>query len=194
MKIPARFRRLPSAFRKNPKLVSRYFLSMILWRIIIYLVAILILSLVAPRSIAAVRKINPRTVIKLIRSIPSDIEKFLPKLGEIFLYYGKSFIEFAALTIRNPGLALEVCLHFFRTNIPMISRLTRNATTFLFSFLLVKIAMIFIMPILSGVAMTVAGVRISMLLIFTAKFALNKLGQILGKMLHRLAKNMIPSN
>ena len=194
MKIPARFRRLPQAFRRNPKLVTKYFVSILLWRILIYLAAIFILSIVAPRSIAAVRKIHPRAIIKLAKSIPTDIEKFLPKIGEIFLYYGRRFIDFTSLTIHNPGLALEVFLHFFRTNGTMISRMTRNATTFFVSFLLVKVAMIFIMPILSGVMLTVAGIRISMLLIFLTKFALNKIGNILGKIIHRAARELIPSN
>ena len=72
--------------------------------------------------------------------------------------------------------------------------MTRNATTFFVSFLLVKVAMIFIMPILSGVMLTVAGIRVSMLLIFLTKFALNKIGNILGKIIHRAARELIPSN
>lgn len=203
MKIPVRFRRLPKAFQRNPKLVTKFFLSILFRRIItivFYISAILILSFIAPRTVAMLiknptkifslmQKVSLTTIVKLAREMPSDISKFLNHFSEFFHRYGKRFLKFNLLLIRDPFAAIDSMSRFCQENVKLLSRIGKSASAFLFSLLLVKFAMIFIVPLISGVAVTIAGIRLSMILIFAVKFVFDKIGNVIGKLLYRLAKS-----
>ena len=101
-KVPRRIRSFPAAFKRNPKAVIKYFLGMILGRVLaitLYIVMAFIPALPIPDAVANMSKppailgtafnsmrsfvtdFNPQMIITTITSIPTDINKIIQKVG-----------------------------------------------------------------------------------------------------------------
>lgn len=206
-KAPAKYRRLPKVFKKNPRLVIKYFAGILLGRtlaIVIYMVAMLIPALPLPENIAAwvgkpVRAIGGMFVsfrsatidldliIRLVTTIPTDVNRLLQKLGELISYYGKQSIRFFVLMFQHPKLALQRVIEYCRSHGNLMFRIGRGTLMLIFSLLLIKAAMIFFLPLLGGIALTVVGVKVSLLIFCVVRMISDQFGKFLGKKLYRFS-------
>lgn len=199
-KLPVKYRHLPRAFKRNPQLVIKYFLGMILGRIlaiILYIVAAFIPAIPVPESVSgwigkplkalgsAVVSMrgfaaDPSMIINVITNIPTDINKLLQKIGEFFQFYGKRAWAFIVRTVRHPKLAYEDLVKWSRQNVKFLVRLCRSAMALTFSFIMIKLAMIFLLPLFGGIAITILGLKISVLLFVIVRMIFDKIGEFIG--------------
>ena len=201
-KVPRRIRSFPAAFKRNPKAVIKYFLGMALGRvlaIVLYILMAFIPALPIPDAVANMSKppaifgtafnsmrsfitdVNPQMIMATITSIPTDINKLLQKVGEFFTFYAKRAGAFAVKAIRHPKLAFEDVRKKFREKAPLFIRLARAAFGVAFSFILIKLAMIFLLPLFGGIAITVLGIKVSIILFVIARMIADKVGELIGK-------------
>lgn len=201
-KVPRRIRSFPAAFKRNPKAVIKYFLGMALGRvlaIVLYVLMAFIPALPIPDAVANMSKppaifgeafrsmrgffteLSPQSIMATVTSIPTDINKLLQKVGEFFIYYAKRTGNFLVKAIRHPRLAFEDTRKLIRSKAPLFIRLTRAAVSVAFSFLLIKLAMIFLLPLFGGIALTVLGIKVSIILFVIARMIADKIGELLGK-------------
>lgn len=201
-KVPRRIRSFPAAFKRNPKAVIKYFLGMVLGRvlaIVLYVLMAFIPALPIPDAVANMSKppaifgeafrsmrgffteLSPQSIMATVTSIPTDINKLLQKVGEFFIYYAKRTGNFLVKAIRHPRLAFEDTRKLIRRKAPLFIRLTRAAVSVAFSFLLIKLAMIFLLPLFGGIALTVLGIKVSIILFVIARMIADKIGELLGK-------------
>ncbi len=198
--LPAKYRRLPHAFKRNPQLVIKYFAGMILGRIlaiILYIVAAFIPAIPVPESmqgwigkplralgsvVGSMRGFiaDPSTIINTVTSIPTDINKLLQKIGEFFQYYARRAWAFTVRTIRHPRLAYEDLTAWSRRNSQMLVRLCRSAVAVTFSFIMIKLAMIFLLPLFGVISLTVVGLKVSVLLFVIVRMIFDKIGELIG--------------
>ena len=199
-KLPAKYRHLPHAFKRNPKIVIKYFLGMIIGRIlaiILYIVATFIPAIPVPESISgwigkplkavgstvvSMRGFisDPATIINVITNIPTDINKLLQKIGEFFQFYGRRAWAFIIRTVRHPRLAYEDLTKWSRENAKFLVRLCRSAAALTCSFIMIKLAMIFLLPLFGGIAITVLGIKVSLLLFVIVRMIVDKIGELIG--------------
>ena len=201
-KVPRRIRSFPAAFKRNPKAVIKYFLGMALGRvlaIVLYVLMAFIPALPIPDAVANMSKppaifgtafnsmrsfvtdVNPQMIMATITSIPTDINKLLQKVGEFFTFYAKRAGAFAVKAIRHPKLAFQDVRQKFREKAPLFIRLARAAFGVAFSFILIKLAMIFLLPLFGGIAITVLGIKVSIILFVIARMIADKVGELIGK-------------
>ena len=198
--LPAKYRNLPLAFRRNPRLVVKYFLGMILGRllaIILYIIAALIPAIPIPESAqgligkpvrvvgsmaSSARNVlfDPTMIANVVTNIPTDINKLLQKIGEFFQFYGKRFFNFTKKAILHPKLAYQDVRKFVRCNVRFFIRLCRSTVAVIFSLVMIKISMIFLLPLFGGIAITIAGLKISILLIVVFRMIFDKIGEFIG--------------
>ena len=201
-KVPRRIRSFPAAFRRNPKAVIKYFLGMILGRvlaIVLYVVMAFIPALPIPDALANMSKppaifssafssmrsfvtdFNPQMIMTTISNIPTDINKLIQKVGEFFTFYAKRTGNFLVKAVRHPRLAFNDVRKTIRQKAPLFIRLARAAVSVVFSFLLIKLAMIFLLPLFGGIALTVLGIKVSIILFVIARMIADKVGELIGK-------------
>ena len=201
-KVPRRIRNFPAAFKRNPKAVIKYFLGMVLGRIlaiVLYIVMAFIPALPIPDAVANMSKppaifgaafnsmrgfftdLSPQSIIATVTSIPTDINKLIQKVGEFFTFYAKRTANFLVKAIRHPKLAFDDTRKLIRRKAPLFIRLSRAAVSVAFSFLLIKLAMIFLLPLFGGIALTVLGIKVSIILFVIARMIADKIGELLGK-------------
>ena len=201
-KVPRRIRSFPAAFKRNPKAVIKYFLGMILGRvlaIVLYVIMAFIPALPIPDAVANMSKppaifgeafrsmrgffteLSPQTIMATVTSIPTDINKLLQKVGEFFTYYAKRTGNFLVRAIRHPRLAFEDTRKLIRQKAPLFIRLARATVSVVFSFLLIKLAMIFLLPLFGGIAITILGIKVSIILFVVARMIADKVGELIGK-------------
>ena len=202
-RVPSRFRNLPAAFRRNPAVVIKYFLGMILGRIvaiILYIIAAFIPALPVPESIAGsvgrlaggafgamrgfVTDFNMATLINIVTNIPTDINKLIQKLGEAIQFYGRRAAAFFIRCVRNPRLAYEDLSAWARANTKMFVRVSRSIVAVACSFIMIKVAMILLLPLFGGIALTIMGFKISILLFVVMRMIFDKIGELIGVKLH----------
>lgn len=202
-RVPSRFRNLPAAFRRNPAIVIKYFLGMILGRIlaiILYIIAAFIPALPVPDSVAGsvgrlaggafnamrgfVTDFNAATIINIVTNIPTDINKLIQKLGEAIQFYGRRAGAFLIRCVRNPRLAYEDLSAWARANTKMFVRLSRSLVAVACSFIMIKVAMILLLPLFGGIALTIMGFKISILLFVVMRMIFDKIGELIGVRLH----------
>lgn len=203
-KLPKRIQRFPAAFRRNPRAVTKYFLGMALGRILaitLYVVAAFIPALPVPESVAgiigktpaigtalgamrgAVVEFSPQAVFATIAAIPADINKLIQKVGEFFQYYGQRAGKFAKNAIRDPKWAIQEGGAFFHEQRQLLWRFFKGALGVAFSFFVIKLAMIFLLPLFGGIAITVLGFKISIILVVIVRMAISTGSEVLGRIL-----------
>ena len=201
-KVPRRIRSFPAAFKRNPRAVIKYFLGMILGRvlaIVLYVLMAFIPALPIPDAVANMSKppaifgtafnsmrgfftdFSPQMIFATVTNIPTDINKLIQKVGEFFTFYAKRTGAFTVRAIRHPRLAFEDVRKYVRRKAPMFIRLARATVSVIFSFLLIKLAMIFLLPLFGGIALTVLGIKVSIILFVIARMIADKIGELLGK-------------
>lgn len=201
-KVPRRIRSFPAAFKRNPKAVIKYFLGLVMGRvlaIVLYVLMAFIPALPIPDAVANMSKppavigaafgsmrnfvtdFNPQMIIATVTNIPTDINKLIQKIGEFFTFYAKRAAAFTVRAIRHPRLAFDDTRKYVRNKAPMFIRLARGAFSVAFSFLLIKLAMIFLLPLFGGIALTVLGIKVSIILFVVARMIADKVGELIGK-------------
>ena len=201
-KVPRRIRSFPAAFRRNPKAVIKYFLGLIIGRvlaIVLYVIMAFIPALPIPDAVANMSKppaifgeafrsmrgffteISPQSIMATVTSIPTDINKLIQKIGEFFTFYARRTGNFVVKAIRHPKLAFDDTRKLIRRKAPLFIRLTRAAFSVAFSFLLIKLAMIFLLPLFGGIALTILGIKVSIILFVIARMIADKIGELIGK-------------
>ena len=124
---------------------------------------------------------NPQMLIATVTNIPTDINKLIQKLGEFFTYYARRAGNFLVKAVRHPKLAFYDVRKKIREKTPLFIRLARAAFSVAFSFLLIKLAMIFLLPLFGGIALTVLGIKVSIILFVVARMIADKVGELIGK-------------
>ena len=199
-KLPAKYRNLPMAFRRNPRVVLQYFLGMILGRvlaILLYVIAAFIPAIPVPESVqglvgkpikalgsvvVATRGAitDPSMLIGIVTNIPTDVNKLLQKVGEFFQFYGRRVWAFIVRAVMHPRLAYEDVTRWSRENARFFKRMCRTAVAVTCSFVMIKLAMVFLLPIFGGVAITVMGLKVSILLMVVVRMIVDKIGEVIG--------------
>lgn len=204
-KLPRRIRRFPQAFRRNPRAVIKFFIAMVIGRILaitLYVIAAFIPALPIPESISGavgkapnflggalgsmrtvVTEFSAQSVMATVTNIPTDINKLLQKFGEFIQYYAQRTGRFIWLMIRHPRRAIsEVCI-FFREHAQLFLRMFKGAIGVAISFIAIKIAMVSLIPLFGGVAVVVAGVKISIIIVVIVRMAVSTLSEFVGRII-----------
>lgn len=198
--LPSKYRHLPHAFKRNPRVVIKYFLGMLLGRvlaIILYIIAAFIPAIPVPESVQGwigkpIRAVgsmvvsargfisDPSMIVAMVASIPTDINKLLQKIGEFFQFYGKRAWAFLVKAVRHPKLAYADLSKWSRNHGRFFVRLCRSALALTCSFIMIKLAMIFLLPLFGGVALTIMGLKVSILMFVVVRMIVDKVGELIG--------------
>ncbi len=204
-KLPKRIRLFPQALRRNPRAVIKYFLAMVIGRVLaitLYVIAAFIPALPLPESVTgvigrapnflgtalgsmrgAVLEFSPQAIFTIVANIPTDINKLLQKIGEFFQYYGRRAGAFFVKAIRHPKWAVKEIWLFLHCKSSLLFRIGKGACGVAFSFFIIKLAMIFLLPLFGGIAITVLGFKLSIVLIVLFKMAISTGSEIIGKLI-----------
>lgn len=204
-KLPKRIRRFPQAFKRNPKAVIKFFIAMIVGRILaitLYVLAAFIPALPIPDSVAGtvgkapnflgsaltsmrgfVTEISPQAIMATVTSIPTDINKLLQKFGEFLLYYAQRTGRFLLLMILHPQIAFRETCKFIQEHAQLILRMLKGAVGVAFSFIAIKLAMVFLLPLFGGIAITILGVKISIIIIVVVRMAISTISEVVGNLI-----------
>ena len=204
-KLPKRIRRFPQAFKRNPKAVIKFFIAMIVGRILaitLYVLAAFIPALPIPDSVAGtvgkapnflgsaltsmrgfVTEISPQAIMATITSIPTDINKLLQKFGDFLLYYAQRTGRFLLLMITHPQIAFRETVKFFHEHAQLILRMLKGAVGVAFSFIAIKLTMVFLIPLFGGIAITILGVKISIIIIVVVRMAISTISEVVGNLI-----------
>ncbi len=204
-KLPKKVQRFPKAFRRNPGAVIKYFVAMVIGRILaitLYVIAAFIPALPIPESVTgavgrapaflggalgtmrgAVLEFSPQAVMATVTNIPTDINKLLQKIGEFFQYYGRRAGRFCVLIFKHPRLAFGETKIFCKNKTPLFLRLGKGACGVAFSFFMIKLAMVFLLPLFGGIAITVLGFKISIILIVVVRMAVSTFSEVIGRII-----------
>ncbi len=204
-KLPKRIRLFPQALRRNPRAVIKYFLAMIIGRVLaitLYVIAAFIPALPIPDSVTgvvgrapnflgaalnsmrgAVVEFSPQAIMTVVANIPTDINKLLQKVGEFFQYYGRRAGKFFVEAIRHPKWGAREIWAFMHCKSSLLLRIGKGACGVAFSFFVIKLAMIFLLPLFGGIAITVLGFKISIVLIVVVRMAISTGSEILGRLI-----------
>lgn len=204
-KLPPRIRRLPHAFRRNPGAVLKYFFAMVIGRILaitLYVIAAFIPALPIPESLSGiggkvpnflgnalgamrgfVTELSMQSVMVTVTNIPTDINKLLQKIGEFFQFYGRRTAYFSKKIFKSPREAFQDIKDFFKRNAQLLLRLLKGALGLAFSVLAIKLAMVFLLPLFGGIAITILGVKISIILIVVVRMAISTVSEIIGNLI-----------
>lgn len=213
-KLPKKIQRFPRAFRRNPRAVIKYFLAMALGRILaitLYVAAAFIPALPVPESVTgvvskapgvfgsaltamrgAVVEFSPQAVFTMVANIPTDINKLIQKVGEFFQYYGQRTGKFFLNAVKDPKWAAKECWNFLHQQGPLFWRIFKGTLGVAFSFFVIKLAMVSLLPLFGGIAITVLGFKISIVLVVIVRMAISTgsefIGNILGKKFIKMGK------
>lgn len=204
-KLPKRIRRFPQAFKRNPKAVIKFFIAMVVGRILaitLYVLAAFIPALPIPDSLSGtvgkmpnffssaltsmrgfVSDISPQAIIATVTSIPTDINKLLQKFGDFLLYYAQRTGRFLLLMITHPKIAFHETCKFFREHAQLILRMLKGAIGVAFSFIAIKLTMIFLLPLFGGIAITILGIKISIIIIVIVRMAISTISEVIGNLI-----------
>ena len=218
-KIPRKIRNFPAAFKRNPRAVTlaviKYFLGMILGRvlaIVLYILMTFIPSLPIPDAVANMSKppeflssmrnfftdslssmrsfftdFNPQMIVTTVKNIPADINNLIQNVGYFFTFYVKPFI---VRVIQNPQRTLQDVRKYVCKKAPMFMRFFVCVA---FSFLLIKLVIIFLLPVFGGIALTVLGIKVSIILFVIVRMIADKIGELLGKYIFNNTRNISKS-
>lgn len=204
-RLPKRIRLFPQAFRRNPRAVIKYFLAMVIGRLLaitLYVIAAFIPALPVPESVAgivgrapgflgsaltsmrgAVVEFSPQTVMAIVTNIPTDINKLLQKVGEFFQYYGRRAGIFFLKALRHPQWAAREIWAFLHHKSSLWLRIGKGACGVAFSFCVIKLAMVFLLPLFGGIAITVLGFKISIIIVIVVRMAVSTLSEVVGRLI-----------
>lgn len=204
-KLPLRIRRFPQAFRRNPKAVIKFFIAMIIGRILaitLYVIAAFIPALPIPESVSGavgkaptflggalgsmrtfVTEFSAQSVMTTVTNIPTDINKLLQKFGEFIQYYAQRTGKFIWLMIRRPRIAFREICKFFNEHAQLFLRMFKGAIGVAISFIAIKIAMVSLIPLFGGVAVVVAGVKISIIIVVIVRMAVSTVSEFVGRII-----------
>ena len=209
--ITERFKLLLRAFKRKPQVVIKYFLGMIFGRllaIILYIVAAFIPAIPLPESmtgwigkplkalggvVVSMRGFmtDPSMIIGIVTSIPTDINKLLQKIGEFFQYHGRRLGAFIVRVYRHPRLAYEDVVKWSREHVHFFIRGCRAVMACTCSFIMIKFAMIFLLPLFGGIAITVVGVKLSVLMFVVVRMIFDKVGEFIGAKVFSIVRKVI---
>jgi hypothetical protein len=140
----------------------------------------------------AVVDFSPQAIWAMVANIPTDINKLLQKIGEFFQYYGRRAGKFLIEAVKNPKWAIKETGKFLQHQGPFLWRLFKGAIGVTFSFFVIKLAMVFLLPLFGGIAITVLGFKISILLLVIVRMAISTgseiIGNIIGKKFIKMGK------
>ena len=136
-----------------------------------------------------VTDVNPQMIMTTITNIPTDINKIIQKVGEFFTFYAKRTGNFLVKAVRHPRLAFDDVRKTIRQKAPLFIRLARATFSVAFSFLLIKLAMIFLLPLFGGIALTILGIKVSIILFVIARMIADKVGELIGKYIFKGSVN-----
>ena len=204
-KLPKRIRRFPQAFKRNPKAVIKFFVAMIVGRILaitLYVLAAFIPALPIPDSVAGtvgkapnflgsaltsmrgfVTEISPQAIMATVTSIPTDINKLLQKFGDFLLYYAQRTGRFLLLMITHPKIAFRETVKFFHEHAQLLLRMLKGAVGVAFSFIAIKLTMVFLIPLFGGIAITILGVKISIIIIVVVRMTISTISEVVGNLI-----------
>ena len=204
-KLPKRIRRFPQAFKRNPKAVIKFFVAMIVGRILaitLYVLAAFISALPIPESVAGtvgkapnflgsaltsmrgfVTEISPQAIMATVTSIPTDINKLLQKFGDFLLYYAQRTGRFLLLMITHPKIAFRETVKFFHEHAQLLLRMLKGAVGVAFSFIAIKLTMVFLIPLFGGIAITILGVKISIIIIVVVRMTISTISEVVGNLI-----------
>ena len=125
------------------------------------------------------------TIFRAVRGIPTEVNRLLAKLAEV-IAMRKVWLQQALGTVWPPKQAYERLKSFFHANRHRARQITRATITFVLSLILLKLALLFALPVLSALALTVLGLNISLIIITLILQTIVALAStFLGKELHR---------
>ena len=87
------------------------------------------------------------------------------------------------LMIRHPRIAFHETCKFFHEHAQLLLRISKGAIGVIFSFIAIKLAMIFLLPLFGGIAITVLGFKISIILIVVVRMAVSTFSEVVGKLI-----------
>ena len=131
----------------------------------------------------AVVEFSPQAVMATVTSIPTDINKLLQKVGEFIQYYAQRTGRFILLMTRHPRIAFREICKFGNEHAQLFLRMGKGAIGVIISFIAIKLAMIFLLPLFGGIAITILGFKISIILIVVVRMAVSTLSEVVGKLI-----------
>ena len=211
LSVTEKFKLLFRAFKRKPQIVIKYFLGMIFGRIlaiILYIVAAFIPAIPLPESmtgwigkplkalgsaVVSMRGFvaDPSMIVGIVTNIPTDINKLLQKIGEFFQHYGRRVWFFIVRTVKHPKLAYEDLVKWSRQNAKFFIRICRSAMALTCSFVMIKLAMIFLLPLFGGIAITILGLKISVLMFVVVRMIFDKVGEFIGAKVFSIVRKAI---
>lgn len=138
--------------------------------------------------------LDPTIIINIVTNIPTDINKLLQKFGEFIHFYSARVINIIKEAIKNPRQAYEEVKEWIKANEQLLVRWSRSGVSVIFSLILIKLSMMYLQPKLAGIVVTIAGLKLSIILVITMRMIADKIGELLGNKVFDKGKKIIKKN
>ncbi len=126
------------------------------------------------------------SVSRLIRVIPLELRNLLSQLGDALHAGWQSFKAFVR-GLWPPGQAGRRFLAFLKRNLSKLRRFSRAIVSFLLMLLLLKLTLVFILPLLSIGVITFVGLDVTFLLVVLLQMIFSGISRFLSRKLNHHA-------
>ena len=171
--------------REKPRFLLGYFMQSLMVRAV-FLSVYAIFPWVFSSSFSpegALRQLSFDSIWRRLAGIPADIRNLLSNLSSLFANRGKLLLEFLK-SLWPPHMALRRFLAYARQHIPAVRKMMRLVLGAIIGFLLFRIVILLVIPLLGLGALTILGLDIGVAVIFLVQSVISWIAPFLGKMLH----------
>lgn len=135
--------------------------------------------------------LSPSDMVKAIRAVPAGVQQIWNKLAEFLLQRWKSFKVFLK-RLRTPKRAYAHFLAVVRKAFRNRKRIRREIISAIFSAVLLRLAIIYLLPIVSVGIVSLIGANFLVIAVFAIQSAIPKIAGFLARPVSRRMDRVIP--
>ncbi len=131
----------------------------------------------------ALRHLSFDTIWQRLAGIPADIRQLLSNLSSLLANRGKLLRELLK-SLWPPHLAVKRFLEYVRQHIPVVRKTIRLVLGAIIGFLLFRLIILLVIPLLGLGALTILGLDLGVAVIFLVQTVISWIAPWLSKLLH----------
>ena len=131
----------------------------------------------------ALRHLSFDTIWRRFAGIPADIRNLLSNLSSLLANRGQQLRELLK-SLWPPHLAARRFLEYIRGHLPGVREMIRKVLSVIIAFLLFRVIILLVIPLLGLGALTILGLDLGVAVIFLVQTVISRIAPWLSKLLH----------
>ena len=196
--VKAKIRRLWKIARRKPRFLFSYLMRFLIFRAIVMTIYFLFFTLFPLTSLTEVMNgrvvgyirdlpvkiqgFSLETFITFMRTVPTDINRILANFSAMLSTRGK-WLWAGIKSLWPPGEAKKKIGEFMSKHLRQVRWITRAILAFILSLLMLKLILLFVVPLLGLGAVTVMGINIGVFALVVVQWIVTALSKFLSRVL-----------